>query len=82
MATVLVLGGTGFVGAGVVRALLRDGHLVTVLNRGLSRIAHTRQITADRNDGDALRRVLNDSSFDAVVDTNAYTAVQAELLLV
>lgn len=81
MGAVLVSGGTGFVGAGVVRALLRDGHHVTVLNRGSHLVADTRQLTADRNHRGDLCRVLKGQRFDAVVDTNAYTGVQAQLLI-
>jgi nucleoside-diphosphate-sugar epimerase len=54
-----------------VRALLRRGHAVTVLNRGRRperRPAGVRQLVADRRDHDGLRRALVGARFDAVVD--------------
>lgn len=71
-AHVVILGGTGFVGRHVVPRLLRDGHRVTVLSRGLT--AATRAglsrdaslIEGDVFDGDFLRAVLDDA--DAVVN--------------
>ena len=55
---VLVIGGTEFISLHLVRALLRDGHRVAVLNRGrnLARLpAGVRTIVGDHA---ALRRVL------------------------
>jgi nucleoside-diphosphate-sugar epimerase len=68
---VLVLGGTEFIGIHVVRALLRDRHEVTVLNRGRhpERVpAGVATILADRRDHPALQRVLADRRFDAMID--------------
>jgi len=68
---VLVIGGTEFIGLHVLRALLRDGHEATVLNRGRRAqrrppgVAH---IAADRKDHAGLRERLRGRPFDAVVD--------------
>jgi nucleoside-diphosphate-sugar epimerase len=78
---VLVIGGSGFVGHAVVRALLTANHDVTVLNRGSKPVPATRQLIADRNDRDALDAALAGQQFDAVVDTDCYTGEQAEQLV-
>lgn len=78
---VLVIGGSGFVGHAVVRALLAVQHDVTVLNRGSKPVPGTKQLIADRNERDALDAALAGLQFDAVVDTNCYTGEQADQLV-
>ena len=68
---VLVTGGTEFIGLSVVRALVRDGHAVTVLNRGrrLDRLPPgVASIVGDRKDHAGLRPRLAGHRFDGVVD--------------
>jgi nucleoside-diphosphate-sugar epimerase len=77
----LIIGGSGFVGHAVVRALLARGHDLTLLNRGNRPIPDTRQLVADRNDFYALEAALGGLDFDAVVDTNCYTGEQAKALI-
>lgn len=70
---VLVIGGTLFIGRPLVQALLKAGHDVTILHRkrghGFGRRVH--EITADRNDGAALKQALAGSRFEIVFD-NVY----------
>ncbi len=68
---VLIAGGTEFISLHLVRALLRDGHQVVVLNRGRrpERLpAGVERVTADRKDHAALTRALAGARFDALVD--------------
>jgi nucleoside-diphosphate-sugar epimerase len=68
---VLVIGGTEFISLHLVRALLRDGHAVTVLNRGRrgARLpAGVRAIACDRKDHAALRAALAGERADGLVD--------------
>jgi nucleoside-diphosphate-sugar epimerase len=54
-----------------VQALRRDGHEVTILNRGRSRRRApdgVRALVADRLDHRTLRRALAGEGFDALVD--------------
>ena len=77
---VLVAGGTEFISLHLVRALLRDGHVVTVLNRGRQpdRLpAGVRPLVADRKDHAAVRKALAGERFDAVVDVT-YAPTLAE----
>jgi nucleoside-diphosphate-sugar epimerase len=77
---VLVAGGTEFISLHLVRGLLRDGHVVTVLNRGRQpdRLpAGVRPLVADRKDHAAVRKALAGERFDAVVDVT-YAPTLAE----
>ena len=68
---VLVVGGTEFISLALVRALIRDGHAVTVLNRGRKNDrlpADVSVIPCDRKDHAALRSVLAGARFDGVYD--------------
>ena len=67
---VLVIGGTLFIGRRLVAELLKSGHSVAVLHRR-SRHNFSKRVenlTADRNDAAALRRVIGDRRFDVVYD--------------
>ncbi len=68
---VLVVGGTEFISLHLVRALLRDGHEVAVLNRGRqpARLPPgVRTIVCDRKDHAALRKALAGERADGLVD--------------
>jgi nucleoside-diphosphate-sugar epimerase len=81
---VLVLGGSVFVGAHAVRALLRRGHSVTLLNRGRTPDDHgdrVRRIRADRRVPGALERALAGERFDAAVDVTAYTEADTRAMV-
>lgn len=62
---VLVTGGTGVIGRGLIPALLKAGHAVTLLSRHASRECHEwpapiRGLDADIVDRDSLRGTLED----------------------
>ncbi len=68
---VLVVGGTEFISLALVRALVRDGHRVTVLNRGRQndRLPPGVEIlVCDRKDHARLASVLARARFDGVFD--------------
>jgi 2'-hydroxyisoflavone reductase len=68
---VLVLGGTHFVGRAVAEEAIARGDRVTTLTRGVSgpSAAGALALHADRTDPAALRAVLGDATWDAVIDT-------------
>ncbi len=82
---VLVIGGTLFLGRQLVAELVKAGHEVWVLHRKPEHDLGKRigNIAADRNDPDAMRRVLAEQKFEVVFD-NVYdwergtTAAQVE----
>jgi 2'-hydroxyisoflavone reductase len=70
---ILVIGGTLFLGRGIVRALLERGHEVTILHRGRSNpfAGRTAEVHCDRNDTAAISEILREGDYDAVFD-NVY----------
>ena len=81
---VLVMGGSQFNGYALVNDLMRNGHEVTVLNRGRTQVdfpRSVRRLVADRTDHDQVRAVLGGESFDAVHDMCAYHPADVELMI-
>lgn len=75
---ILLLGGTRFVGRHIAEALQGRSHAVTLFNRGSHPDVHAdlRQIHGDRKSGFSQ---LDGMTWDAVVDTSAYTPDVVEL---
>jgi 2'-hydroxyisoflavone reductase len=76
---ILALGGTGFVGSHLVRALLTSGHSVTTLTRGTT--ADTlptavERLHGDRDHGAAGLQALRGRSWDVCIDAGGYTPRQ------
>lgn len=71
--TILMLGGTGFLGPKVVEAFLARGHTVTLFNRGRTNphlFPQLEKLVGDRDaDAGTGLSALRDRSWDAVVDT-------------
>jgi len=76
---ILVLGGTAFLGPHFVRAALKNGHTVTLFNRGKTNpelFKDLEQLRGDRETGDL--EALKGRQFDAVVDTSGYVPAHVE----
>jgi nucleoside-diphosphate-sugar epimerase len=76
MTRVLILGGTRNLGHFTAMRLLRAGHSVTVLNRGITPDdlpADVERLHAAREDSAAMQKVLSGRSWDVVIDTTSYT---------
>ena len=72
----LILGGTQFVGLHLVEYLIKQGHKVTILNRGLSEAklpAEVKRLSADRDDRNQVEKALKGKAFDVVYDISGYT---------
>ena len=70
--TILMLGGTGFLGPHTVEAAIRRGHKVTLFNRGKTRpglFPDLEKLHGDREKDDL--KSLEGRKWDAVVDTSA-----------
>ena len=70
--TILMLGGTGFLGPQTVEAALRRGHKVTLFNRGRTRpglFPDLEKLHGDRDKDDL--KALEGRRWDAVIDTSA-----------
>jgi nucleoside-diphosphate-sugar epimerase len=84
---ILALGGTQFVGRHIVEELLRGGHAVSLLNRGVTRDelpGELERLRGDRDEGHAGLSSLAGHAWDACIDVSGLTARQvrasAELL--
>lgn len=72
--TVLVLGGSGFIGAPLARRLLALGEAVTVLHRGrAAAVEGAEAVVADRADVPALKAAVRGRRIRTVIDLLAYT---------
>lgn len=69
----LVIGGTLFIGRALVRKLVERGDEVTIVHRGRHNPFGELvcEIHCDRNDGEAMRRVMREGRYDLVFD-NVY----------
>ena len=79
----LVIGGSRFVGLHTIYELLKAGHRVTVLNRGLTPATFPPEVEvlrADRRDREQMRRALHGRRFDALYDIVCEQVVDAEIL--
>lgn len=77
---VLVLGGTRFFGKRLVHLLIEEGHEVTILSRGNQKDDFGNKVSrliADRKDKKAMKKVIGDNHFDAVIDQICMTAEDA-----
>jgi nucleoside-diphosphate-sugar epimerase len=78
---ILIIGGTRNVGHFLVHDLVRAGHRVTIINRGIERDelpSEVVRLRADRTDRAQLQKVLAGLEFDAVVDNVVYKGAEAE----
>ncbi len=81
---VLVMGGTNFNGLALVHELVRQGHDVTVLNRGRSTTAipdSVSRLVADRSEPETVRAVLTGTEWDVIQDITAYHPQDVELMV-
>ena len=77
--TILILGGTGFIGPHVVRHALARGHQITLFNRGRTNthlFPEVEKLVGDRNSD---LTALEGRRWDAVIDNSGYTPHQVGL---
>lgn len=70
--SILILGGTGFIGPHMVREALRRGHEVTLFNRGVTNNALFPDLETIKGDRDNGLGGLKGRKFDAVIDNSGY----------
>lgn len=82
--SVLILGGTGFIGPHIVNAALGAGHTVTLFNRGKTNTHLFPDLEKLRGDRDGDLDALKGRTWDVVIDTSGYVprivGMSAELL--
>ena len=76
--SILILGGTGFIGPHLVKYASERGHRITLFNRGRTN-AHlfpgVEKLVGDRNDN---LKALEGRRWDAVIDNSGYTPLQVQ----
>src|SRR4051794_1326901 len=78
---ILVIGGTRNLGHRLVHKLVGLGHEISVFNRGKTKDElpeGVERLRGDRTDPAQLQRVLQDRSFDTVVDNALYKGAEVE----
>lgn len=81
---ILILGGTRFLGYHITRRLLRDGHEVSLFNRGITPDdfgPEVRRFHGDRYDNQTFFGQLRDEKFDVVLDLIAFKAEDSQLVI-
>lgn len=82
--SILILGGTGFLGPHIVRSALAHGHTVTLFNRGKTQPHLFPELEKLHGNRDGMLDALKGRTWDAVVDTSGYVPrivkMSAELL--
>ena len=81
---VLVMGGTQFNGLALVHELVRQGHEVTVCNRGRTESDipdSVGRLVADRTDHEQLRPVLSGTEWACVHDVSAYHPEDVDIMM-
>src|SRR2546428_7911140 len=82
MMSVLVIGGSRFVGLHTVSILLKDGYQVTTLNRGTTeQPPGVRHLKWDRKDLSRLKSILEKEDSDAVLDIAAQEPEDTEAMI-
>jgi len=78
--SILFIGGSGVISHASVDRAVREGHQVTLLNRGKSSArpipAGVETLVADATDHDSIRAAIGDRDFDVVAQFRAYTPEQ------
>jgi len=70
--TILILGGTKFLGPAVVEAAMKRGHTLTLFNRGKTNPGLFPDVEKLQGDRDGNLKALEGRRWDAVVDTSGY----------
>jgi 2'-hydroxyisoflavone reductase len=82
--SILILGGTGFIGPHIITAAQARGHTMTMFNRGKTRPELFPDVEKLHGDRDGKLEALQGRQWDAVVDTSGYVPrivkMSAELL--
>lgn len=82
--TVLVLGGTRFMGIRLVEKLLEAGFRVTIANRGTRPDQFgdkVKRVLYNRNELESIKRAFEHKKYDVVIDTSAYNSLSVKNIL-
>lgn len=80
--SILIMGGSYFIGKSVVKTFLDHGYDVTVLNRGTRDLPFqsVHSLQSDRNDREQMKQTLAGQHFDYIVDVSGLNQLQMDIL--
>lgn len=80
--SVLVMGGSYFIGRKIVDVLIAKGYMVYTLNRGTKPVCNSKihNIKCDRNNENEMKKVLHCIKFDIVIDVCGLNKNQVDIL--
>lgn len=84
MSKILVMGGSTFVGSYLAKHLIKIGHEVDILTRGIKKIDYSgykNHICVDRINRNEMQKSLNGRIYEYVFDISAYTREDVKILL-
>ncbi len=82
MKKVMIIGGFGNIGMGITRALLEEGHDVTVVTlpaEGPNPVPGTKWIQANRKDAEAFKAAVSQEKYDYVIDLACFFLSDAQM---
>lgn len=82
---ILIMGGARYIGKFLIEELVRQGHDVTIANRGTINDnfgdSIKREIITERNDRECLTKTFRGKTFDIIIDNLAFDSWNVKLLL-
>ena len=84
MDNILIMGGSTFVSSSLAKYLIKRGHSVDILTRGVKEIKYSgyrNHIICNRKDENELKKSLENNDYKFIFDISAYTKDDVEILL-
>lgn len=84
MKSILVMGGSDFIGSALAKYLIKSGYKVDILTLDKKRISYkgfNRHLICDRAKRDEVEKTLEGKKYDCIFDITAYTREDVEILI-
>ena len=84
MDSILIMGGSTFVSSSLAKYLIKEGHIIDILTRGLKEIkyeGYRKHIVCNRKNKDELEIALENNDYKFIFDISAYTKQDVKTLL-
>lgn len=84
MKSILVMGGSDFIGSALAKYLIKSGYKVDIFTPGEKRISYkgfNRHLICDRIQRDKVKKILEGKKYEYIFDITAYTKEDVEILI-
>ena len=84
MYSVLIMGGSDFVGSSLAKYLIKNKYNVDIMTRGIKSITYDgigRHLICNRKNADEMKMILKDKKYDYVYDISIKDKEDAEILI-